>query len=76
MIKHHLGPLLGVWIMQVSLFSSVLINRFHCITDQKNQVYNTISNKNIYLIRSPDFKFVGIFNHEFNLCTLDISLPD
>ena len=30
MIRHHLGPLLNVWIMQVSLFSSVLINRFHC----------------------------------------------
>ena len=31
MIMHHLGPQLGVWIMQVSTFSSVLINRFHCI---------------------------------------------
>ena len=31
-IKHHLGPSLSVWIMQVSLFSSVLINRFHCTT--------------------------------------------
>ena len=28
---YHLGPQLGVWIMQVSTFSSVLINRFHCI---------------------------------------------
>ena len=31
MIMCHLGPQLGVWIMQVSTFSSVLINRFHCI---------------------------------------------
>ena len=31
MIKHHLGPSLSVWIMQVSRFSGVLINRFHCI---------------------------------------------
>ena len=31
MIMYHLGPQLGVWIMQVSTFSSVLINRFHCI---------------------------------------------
>ena len=30
MIMYHLGPQLGVWIMQVSTFSSVLINRFHC----------------------------------------------
>ena len=29
MIMYHLGPQLGVWIMQVSTFSSVLINRFH-----------------------------------------------
>ena len=29
-IKHHLGPQLSVWITQVFLFSSVLINRFHC----------------------------------------------
>ena len=25
---------IGVWIMQVSLFSSVLINRFHCSYNQ------------------------------------------
>ena len=33
MIMYHLGPhvQLGVWIVQVSTFSSVLINRFHCI---------------------------------------------
>ena len=31
MIMYHLGPQLGVWIMQVSTFSSVLINRLHCI---------------------------------------------
>ena len=31
MIMYHLGPQLGVWIMQVSTFSSVLINRFHCM---------------------------------------------
>ena len=30
MIMYHLGSQLGVWIMQVSTFSSVLINRFHC----------------------------------------------
>ena len=30
MLMYHLGPQLGVWIMQVSTFSSVLINRFHC----------------------------------------------
>ena len=30
MIMYHLGPQLGVWIMQVSTFSSALINRFHC----------------------------------------------
>ena len=30
MIKCTLGLQLGVWIMQVSLFSSVHINRFHC----------------------------------------------
>ena len=30
MKKCHLGPILCVWIMQVSLFSSVHINRFHC----------------------------------------------
>ena len=30
MKKGHLGPQLSVWIMQVSLFSSVHINRFHC----------------------------------------------
>ena len=30
MIMYHLGPQLGVWIMQVSTFSRVLINRFHC----------------------------------------------
>ena len=29
--KCHLGPQLSVWIMQMSLFSSVHINRFHCI---------------------------------------------
>ena len=27
----HLGPQLSVWIMQVSIFSSVQINRFHCM---------------------------------------------
>ena len=32
MIMYDLGPQLGVWIMQVSTFSSVLINRFHCNT--------------------------------------------
>ena len=32
MIMYHLGPQLGVWIMQVSTFSRVLINRFHCIS--------------------------------------------
>ena len=31
MIKYHLGPQLSVWIMQVSLFSSLHINRFCCI---------------------------------------------
>ena len=31
MIMYHLGPQLGVWIMQVSTFSSVLINRSRCI---------------------------------------------
>ena len=31
MIMYHLGPQLGVWIMQVSTFSRVLINRFHCM---------------------------------------------
>ena len=36
MIMYHLGPQLGVWIMQMSTFSSVLINRFHCI------VYTTL----------------------------------
>ena len=30
MIIYHLGPQLSVWIMQVSTFSSVLINRFRC----------------------------------------------
>ena len=35
MIRHHLGPQPSVWIMQVSLFSSVLINRFHCIYSMK-----------------------------------------
>ena len=30
MKKCHLVPILRVWIMQVSLFSSVHINRFHC----------------------------------------------
>ena len=34
-IMYHLGPQLGVWIMQVSTFSSVLINRFHCSTALK-----------------------------------------
>ena len=46
MIKHHLGPQLRVWIMQVSLFSSVLINRFHYITIlpmfQKKDCINTL----------------------------------
>ena len=32
MIMYHLGPQLGMWIMQVSMFSGVLINRFHCIS--------------------------------------------
>ena len=32
MMIYHLGPQLGMWIMQVSTFSSVLINRFHCNT--------------------------------------------
>ena len=32
MIKHHLGPQLSMWIIQVSILSSVLINRFHCIS--------------------------------------------
>ena len=31
MIKCNLGLQLSVWIMQVSLISSVHINRFHCI---------------------------------------------
>ena len=31
MIMYHLGPQLGVWITQVPMFSSDLINRFHCI---------------------------------------------
>ena len=30
MKKGRLGPQLSVWIMQVSIFSSVYINRFHC----------------------------------------------
>ena len=30
MLKHHLGPQLSVCIMQVSIFSSILISRFHC----------------------------------------------
>ena len=28
--KYNLGPHLSVWIMQVSIFSSVHISRFHC----------------------------------------------
>ena len=28
--KYHLGPQLIGWIMQVSIFSSIHINRFHC----------------------------------------------
>ena len=30
MIKSHLGLQLSVWIMQISLFSSAHVNRFHC----------------------------------------------
>ena len=30
MLRDTLGPLSGVLIIQVSLFSSVLISRFHC----------------------------------------------
>ena len=33
MKKGHLGPQLSVWIMQVSIFSSVHINRFHCMAN-------------------------------------------
>ena len=38
MIKSHLGP---VWIMQVSLFSSVHINRFHCTLFKTLYEYGT-----------------------------------
>ena len=31
MIKCNLGLQLSVWIMQVSLFSSVHVNRLHCM---------------------------------------------
>ena len=46
MIMYHLGPQLGVWIMQVSTFPRVLINRFHSngqLTGDINlQVHSTI----------------------------------
>ena len=48
MIKHHLGLELSVWILQVSLFSSVLINRFHCIPQ--------------HLINSPDSERDNMYN--------------
>ena len=44
MIKHHLGPQLSVWIMQVSLFSSVLINRFHNIFMSTKHQWNMLVN--------------------------------
>ena len=49
MIMYHLGPQLGVWIMQVSTFSSALINRFHCIT-----VYSGTFNFGPGLVLSTD----------------------
>ena len=42
-IMHHLGPQLGVWFIQVSTFSSVLINRFHCITSNLFAELNEIN---------------------------------
>ena len=39
MIKCHLGPPLSAWIMQVSSFSSVHINRFHCIAISKSSEF-------------------------------------
>ena len=47
MIMYHLGPQLGVWIMQVSTFSSVLINRFHCIHIQ----LSCLETERIYLVK-------------------------
>ena len=38
---HHLRPQLSVWIMQASLFSSVLINRLYCI----NVINDSITEK-------------------------------
>ena len=55
MIKHHLGPQLGVQIMQVSTFSSVLIYRFHCTVEP---VYYGHLGTNQ---RCPDYQGVLIF---------------
>ena len=60
MIMYHLGPQLGVWIMQVSTFSSVLINRFHCIHKVDYDSENVCSTLDVQ-IRSVFSHFVLIF---------------
>ena len=56
MIKHHLGPWLGVQIMQVSTFSSVLINRFYCNEEMKK-------NCCIYYLILKHSSYIKIFVH-------------
>ena len=56
MIMYHLGPQLGVWIMQVSTFSSVLINRFHCSQTKLGQsdfLYIIDGKVNEFLVEKP-----------------------
>ena len=50
MIMYHLGPQLGVWIMQVPTFSSVMINRFHYIYILLTTTIMEIDNKYHYLV--------------------------
>ena len=66
MIMYHLGPQLGVWIMQVSTFSSVLINRFHCITNSNPHTNDTIICGVVTLWR--DLLVLALF------CLVDVSL--
>ena len=48
MIKCSLGLQLSVWIMQVSTFSSVHINRFHCIPVGLIHIYTIWCNISTY----------------------------
>ena len=52
MNKCSLGLQLSVWIMQVSIFSSVHINRFHCITHGTSRIISHLKTQRTGLVEA------------------------